>query len=175
MTVAPSTHREEGEKGSGLEFAFAVFPFAGAGVTAAKFGRKAVNTIAKNADHIDEVGDGIKAAKKVCEDANCFVAGTQVVVAVAKTLQGTPDEPLEPEASDEEVNVVTDATAETLTDETASNESPIDTAAEAPGMSVTFLAAGLALAVVRHTWTSSPPPNAPAKSNRRQARSSKAR
>ena len=65
-----------------LSFA-AMMPFVGAGATVAKLAGRGGKVVVKQLDKVDEVLDGASTAFKKCTDAvNCFVVGTQVLVAV---------------------------------------------------------------------------------------------
>lgn len=75
----------------------AMIPLAGAGITAAKFGNKAIKAVTKNADHLDEVADAAQLLRRNADEAaqasssiptasnllkSCFPAGTIVATAI---------------------------------------------------------------------------------------------
>ena len=157
-------HLGRGNYGEAALSLAAMIPLAGAGVTAGKFAHRAEKAIAHNIDKLDEVAAGAKKGfESVCNGPTCFVAGTQVVVAIMQdATRKTADE--------DPTVIVNEPEFERLSSENGTSPISLEAASESHVYSLAFVTAGLALAVIRHTWTSSPPPDAPTRRGRRRSR-----
>ncbi len=136
-----------------------MIPFAGIAATLGKFGKKAVGAVAHNAGNIEKVADGLG---DICKKSNCFVAGTPVVVAAVQVREKSQP------ASETELPTPTESDGDLseVFEDAPTPPMVMESASENHSFSVVFVGAGLALAVIRHTWTSSPPPQRPRRSRR---------
>ncbi|MEZ6061074.1 MAG: hypothetical protein R3C19_11980 [Planctomycetaceae bacterium] len=83
-------HAARGNTGEAMISMAAMIPFIGGAATAGKLANKAGRAMGKHVDKVDDIGGAVSTVVKKCDGANCFIAGTQVVVGITGTTSPTP-------------------------------------------------------------------------------------